>query len=68
MRVLQPGRSSRDILRGEWILQAGFTDGMPIKIRVVLDCIVIIAQNPRELHGSAEGLSVAYVNRQKMKL
>ncbi|HIG8865945.1 TPA: SymE family type I addiction module toxin [Raoultella terrigena] len=49
-------------------MQAGFTDGMPIKIRVVLDCIVIIAQNPRELHGSAEGLSVAYVNRQKMKL
>jgi toxic protein SymE len=53
---------------GEWIAQAGFTDGMPIKIRVMPDCIVITAQNTRELYGCAEGLSVTYVNRQKMKL
>jgi toxic protein SymE len=43
-------------------------DGMPIKIRVMPDCIVITTQNTRELYGCAEGLSVAYVNRQKMKL
>ncbi|QMM96401.1 type I toxin-antitoxin system SymE family toxin [Citrobacter portucalensis] len=41
---------------------------MPIKIRVMPDCIVITTQNTRELYGCAEGLSVAYVNRQKMKL
>ncbi|EPM0022246.1 SymE family type I addiction module toxin [Citrobacter farmeri] len=35
---------------------AGFTDGMPIKIRVMPDCIVITTQNTRELYGCAEGL------------
>ena len=40
---------------------------MPIKIRVMPDCIVITTQNTRELYACAEGLSVAYVNRQKMK-
>ncbi|WP_338464121.1 SymE family type I addiction module toxin [Franconibacter daqui] len=53
-------------LRGEWIAQAGFTDGMPIKIRVMSDCIVITTRNSRELYGCAEGLSVTYVNRPKM--
>jgi hypothetical protein len=32
------------------------------------DCIVINAQNTREFYGCAEGLSVTFVNRQKMKL
>ncbi|EGQ5299420.1 SymE family type I addiction module toxin [Enterobacter hormaechei subsp. hormaechei] len=50
------------------ITQTGFTDGMPVKIRVMPDCIVITTQNTRELYGCAEGLSVTYVNRQKMKL
>lgn len=31
------------------------------------DCIVITAQNTRELYGCAEGLSVAPVNRRKME-
>ncbi|MGS3448429.1 hypothetical protein ACB376_10550 [Klebsiella electrica] len=31
------------------------------------DCIVITTQNTRELWGCAEGLSVTYVNWQKMK-
>jgi len=53
-------------LRGEWILHAGFTDGMPVKIRVMSDCIVITTRNSRELYGCAEGLSVTYVNRPKM--
>ena len=53
-------------LRVEWILHAGFTDGMPVKIRVMSDCIVITTRNSRELWGCAEGLSVTYVNRPKM--
>ncbi|HAV9700849.1 TPA: type I toxin-antitoxin system SymE family toxin [Escherichia coli] len=53
-------------LRGEWIPLSGFTDSMPIKIRVMPDCIIITTQNTRELYGCAEGLSVADVNRPKM--
>ena len=53
-------------LRGEWVAQAGFVGGMPLKIRVMPDCIVITAQNTRELYGCAEGLSVVRVNKQKM--
>ncbi|WP_370552039.1 SymE family type I addiction module toxin [Citrobacter sp. FDAARGOS_156] len=45
-------------LRSEWVAQAGFICGMPIKIRVMPDCIVITTQNTRELRGYAEGLSV----------
>ena len=48
------------------ITQAGFTDGMPVKIRVMPDCIVITTQNTRELWGCAEGLSVAHFNKKKM--
>ncbi|EPK3719468.1 SymE family type I addiction module toxin [Proteus mirabilis] len=53
-------------LHDEWIEQAGFTDGMPVKIWVMPDCIVITTQNSRELWGCAEGLSVKHVNRPKM--
>jgi len=53
-------------LRGEWISQAGFTPGMPVKMRVMPDCIVITTQNTRELWGCAEGLSVAGINRPKI--
>ncbi|MEQ0204168.1 hypothetical protein ABLU80_17705, partial [Klebsiella sp. CN_Kp104] len=42
------------------------TAWMPIRIRVTPDCIIITAQNTRELWGCAEGLSVAGVNRPKM--
>ncbi|EPP0275554.1 SymE family type I addiction module toxin [Salmonella enterica subsp. enterica] len=41
------GRSVR--LCGEWMPQAGFINGMPVKIRVMKDCIVITLQNTREL-------------------
>jgi len=34
---------------------------MPHKIRVMPDCIVITAQNARELYGCAEGLSLSSV-------
>ncbi|WP_260461711.1 hypothetical protein [Klebsiella aerogenes] len=39
---------------------------MPIRIRVTPDCIIITAQNTRELFGCAEALGVAGVNRIKM--
>lgn len=54
-------------LQGEWISQAGFTPGMPVKIRVMPDCIVITTQNTRELWGCAEGLSVVSFNRKKVE-
>ncbi|WHQ20568.2 SymE family type I addiction module toxin [Edwardsiella anguillarum] len=47
--------------------QAGFSDGMPIKIRVMPDCIVITAQNTRELWGCAERLSVTRFSKKKME-
>lgn len=53
-------------LQGEWISQADFTPDMPIKIRVMPDCIVIITQNSRELWGCAEGLSVTNFSMRKM--
>ncbi|EEZ0359752.1 type I addiction module toxin, SymE family [Escherichia coli] len=46
--------------------QAGFTDGMQVKICVMPDCIIITTQNSRELWGCAEGLSVTHINRPKM--
>ncbi|EAA6712141.1 type I toxin-antitoxin system SymE family toxin [Salmonella enterica subsp. enterica serovar Arechavaleta] len=51
-------------MRGKWIAQAGFLNGMPIKIRVIPNCIVITTQNTHELYGCAERLSVVYVMEQ----
>ncbi|WJY17217.1 SymE family type I addiction module toxin [Pectobacteriaceae bacterium CE90] len=45
-------------LKGKWLTEAGFTDGMPLKIRVMPGCMVITAQNTREPWGCAEGLSI----------
>ncbi len=39
---------------------------MPVKIRVMPDCIVTTTQNSRELWGCAEGLSVAHFSKKKM--
>ena len=39
---------------------------MPVKSRVMADCIVITTQNTRELWGCAEGLSVAKFSKRKM--
>ncbi|MGY5462641.1 SymE family type I addiction module toxin [Citrobacter koseri] len=54
-------------LYGEWMSQAGFINGMPVKIRVMKDCIVITPQNTRELWGCIEGMSVTYINHRKVK-
>ena len=54
-------------LHGEWMPQAGFKEGMPIKIRVMKDCIVITAQNTDELWSCIEGMSVTGVNPQKVQ-
>lgn len=40
---------------------------MPVKIRVMKDCIVITPQNTRELWGCIEGMSVACINQRKVK-
>ncbi|ESE73983.1 hypothetical protein SEPB62_13601 [Salmonella enterica subsp. enterica serovar Paratyphi B str. SARA62] len=52
---------------GEWMPQAGFINGMPVKIRVMKDCIVITPQNTRELWGCIEGMSVTYINQRNVK-
>lgn len=54
-------------LHGEWMPKAGFTQEMPIKIRVMKDCIVITPQNTRELWGCIEGMSVAGTNKLKVQ-
>ncbi|MDF7680566.1 SymE family type I addiction module toxin [Enterobacteriaceae bacterium ESL0689] len=54
-------------LSGEWFSRAGFIPNMPVKIRVMPDCIVITTQNSRELWGCAEGLSVVSINQEKVK-
>lgn len=55
-------------LQGDWLSLAGFTPGMPVKIRVMPDCIVITTQNTRELWGCAEGLSAVDFSQKKMNL
>ncbi|BBV89313.1 TPA: SymE family type I addiction module toxin [Enterobacter kobei] len=53
-------------LSGKWLSNAGFIDGMPVKIRVMKDCIVITPQHTRELWGCLEGRSVVNINKQKV--
>ncbi|AWH87801.1 SymE family type I addiction module toxin [Limnobaculum parvum] len=45
-------------LQGRWLAEAGFTHGMPLKVRVMPDCIVLTVQNTRELWSCLEGLSI----------
>jgi toxic protein SymE len=40
---------------------------MPVKIRVLPDCIIIIPQNTRELWGCLEGMSVVNINKQRVQ-
>ncbi|VUS94548.1 hypothetical protein SB6422_03092 [Klebsiella huaxiensis] len=47
--------------------QAGFVNRMPVKIRVMKDCIVITPQNTRELWDCLEGMSATYINQRKVK-
>ncbi|WP_422699790.1 SymE family type I addiction module toxin [Dickeya fangzhongdai] len=44
--------------QGAWLTEAGFTDGMSLKIRVMPGCMVITAQNTRKLWHCLEGLSI----------
>ena len=46
-------------LHGEWMTLAGFINGMPVKVRVMRDCIVITPQHTRELFGCIERMSVS---------
>jgi toxic protein SymE len=66
-RISQAERYSRaefqDVhLQGEWLTEAGFTHGIPLKIRVMPDCIVITVQSSSELWSCLEGLSVEPFN------
>ncbi|MEI7256983.1 SymE family type I addiction module toxin [Dickeya dadantii] len=45
-------------LQGAWLTEAGFTDGMPLEIRIMPGCMVITAQNTRELWHCLEGLGI----------
>lgn len=54
-------------LSGKWLSNAGFINGMPVKIRVMKDCIVITPQHTRELWGCLEGMSVVNINKQKVE-
>lgn len=53
-------------LSGKWHANAGFINGMPVKIRVMKDCIVITPQHTRELWGCLEGMSVVNINKKKV--
>jgi len=53
-------------LCGAWLSNAGFIPNMPVKIRVMKDCIVITPQNTRELWGCLEGMSAVYVNKNRV--
>ncbi|HAK2952876.1 TPA: type I toxin-antitoxin system SymE family toxin [Salmonella enterica] len=44
-----------------------FINEMPVKIRVMRDCIVITPQHTRELFGCIEGMSVTYINQRNVK-
>ncbi|ELX7028120.1 SymE family type I addiction module toxin [Salmonella enterica] len=54
-------------LYGEWMTQENFINEMPVKIRVMRDCIVITPQHTRELFGCIEGMSVTYINQRNVK-
>lgn len=53
-------------LSGKWLANAGFINGMLVKIRVMKDCIVITPQHTRELWGYLEGMSVVNINKKKV--
>ncbi|SQJ46378.1 Endoribonuclease symE [Salmonella enterica] len=40
---------------------------MPVKIRVMRDCIVITPQHTRELFGCVEGMSVTRINKRNVE-
>ncbi|HDC4524145.1 hypothetical protein CAL36_20035 [Enterobacter kobei] len=53
-------------LSGKWLTNTGFINGMPVKIWVMKDCIVITPQHTRELWGCLEGMSVVNINKKKV--
>lgn len=52
-------------LYGEWMPQAGFINGMPVKVRVMRDCIVITPQHTRGLFVCIEGMGVTFINQKE---
>lgn len=56
-------RDFQFVLYGEWMPQAGFINGMPVKVRVMRDCIVITPQHTHGLFGCIEGMGVTRINK-----
>ncbi len=46
--------------------RVGFVDGMPVKIRVMRDLIIITPQLTHELFSCIKGMSVTSINKQKV--
>ncbi|GKW22371.1 hypothetical protein PEC302107_41000 [Pectobacterium araliae] len=46
-------------IAGQWLKEAGFSTGQPLKLRVMPGCIVITTQDIRELWGNLQALSIA---------
>ncbi|ASN84474.1 type I toxin-antitoxin system SymE family toxin [Pectobacterium versatile] len=46
-------------ITGQWLKDAGFTTGQPLKLRIMPGCIVITTQDIRELWGNLQALSIA---------
>ncbi|QCR09837.1 type I toxin-antitoxin system SymE family toxin [Brenneria rubrifaciens] len=44
-------------ISGKWLQEAGFSTGLPLKLRVMPGCLVITVQDIRELWYCLEGLS-----------
>ncbi|WP_348250768.1 SymE family type I addiction module toxin, partial [Salmonella enterica] len=51
---------------GEWKPQAGFINGMPVKVLVMRDCIVITPHHTHGLFGCIERMGVTFINQKKM--
>ncbi|MCA6939342.1 SymE family type I addiction module toxin [Pectobacterium versatile] len=46
-------------IAGQWLKDAGFTTGQPLKLRIMPGCIVITTQDIHELWGNLQVLSIA---------
>ncbi|WP_261850281.1 type I toxin-antitoxin system SymE family toxin, partial [Pectobacterium araliae] len=46
-------------IAGQWLKEAGFSTGQPLKLRIMPGCIIITTQGIRELWGNLQALSIA---------
>ncbi|WP_240651728.1 SymE family type I addiction module toxin [Serratia microhaemolytica] len=55
-------------MRGKWLQEAGFIQGLPVKIRVMPRCLIITGQDINELWQCLEGLSVESFEAEQQQL